>query len=90
MADLSAKDGSQETMVNLLGQSHRAPIPHPPFLYAREAVLRIRIWIHAFLGLPDPDPLVKGMDPDPDTDPSLSFGKSSVKNLDFYCFVSSV
>jgi hypothetical protein len=39
----------------------------PPFLYAREAVLRIRIRIriHVFLGLPDPDPLVKGMDPDP-------------------------
>jgi hypothetical protein len=24
-----------------------------------------------FLGLPDPDPLVKGMDPDPDPDPSI-------------------
>jgi hypothetical protein len=24
-----------------------------------------------FLGLPDPDPLVRGMDPDPDSDPSL-------------------
>jgi hypothetical protein len=33
-----------------------------------ESVLRIRIhWIHMFLGLlePDPDPLVRGMDPDP-------------------------
>jgi hypothetical protein len=30
---------------------------------ASEAVLRIRI--HVFLGLPDPDPLVRGMDPDP-------------------------
>ncbi len=32
------------------------------------AVLRIRI--HVFLGLldPDPDPLVRGMDPDPDLD----------------------
>jgi hypothetical protein len=30
-------------------------------------VLRIRIHgIHMFLGLPDPDPLVRGMDPDPD------------------------
>jgi hypothetical protein len=28
------------------------------------SVLRIRI--HMFLGLPDPDPLVRGMDPDPD------------------------
>ncbi len=41
------------------------------------AVLRIqiRIWvprIHMFLGLldPDPDPLVRGMDPDPALDPS--------------------
>ncbi len=38
------------------------------------SVLRIRI--HVFLGLLDPDPLVKGMDPapdpvsDPDPDPS--------------------
>jgi hypothetical protein len=31
-------------------------------------VLRIRMRIHVFLGLldPDPDPLVRGMDPDPD------------------------
>ncbi len=37
-----------------------------------KAVLRIRI--HMFLGLPDPDPLVKGMDPDPalDSDPEPS------------------
>jgi hypothetical protein len=28
-----------------------------------KAVLRIRI--HMFLGLPDPNPLVRGMDPDP-------------------------
>ncbi len=26
---------------------------------------RIRIRIHVFFGLPDPDPLVRGMDPDP-------------------------
>jgi hypothetical protein len=37
-------------------------------------VLWIRIWIHRihmFLGLldPDPDPLVRGMDPDPALDP---------------------
>jgi hypothetical protein len=37
-------------------------------LEAIQAVLRIRIHlIHMFLGLwdPDPDPLVRGMDPDP-------------------------
>jgi hypothetical protein len=28
-----------------------------------ESVFRIRI--HMFLGLPDPDPLVRGMDPEP-------------------------
>ncbi len=27
--------------------------------------IRIRIRIHVFFGLPDPDPLVRGMDPDP-------------------------
>ncbi len=38
-----------------------------------EPVLRIRIriyQIHMFLGLLDPDPLVRGMDPDPD--PSIT------------------
>jgi hypothetical protein len=37
----------------------------------RQAVLRIRI--HMFFGLPDPDPLVRGMDPDPD--PSIIMQK---------------
>jgi hypothetical protein len=35
-------------------------------------MLRIRIHqIHMFLDLPDPDPLVRGMDPDLDPDPSI-------------------
>jgi hypothetical protein len=34
-----------------------------------------------FLGLPDPDPLVRGMDPDPSC-------KNSKKNLDSYYFVA--
>ncbi len=39
-------------------------------------VLRIRIHrIHMFLGLPDPDPLVRGMDPDPAPDPSTIMQK---------------
>jgi hypothetical protein len=40
-----------------------------------EPVLRIRI--HMFLGLPDPDPLVRGMDPDPalDLDPFIIMKK---------------
>jgi hypothetical protein len=41
-----------------------------------QPVLRIRIRIHRihmFLGLPDPDPLVRGMDPDPD--PSIIMQK---------------
>jgi hypothetical protein len=39
------------------------------------SVLRIRI--HMFLGLldPAPDPLVRGMDPDPDLDPSIIMQK---------------
>jgi hypothetical protein len=39
-----------------------------------QAVLRIRIWIrriHMFLSLPDPDPLVRYMDLDPDPVPSI-------------------
>jgi hypothetical protein len=41
-----------------------------------------------FMGLPDPDQLVRGVDPDP----SLiiqSSRKTSKKNLDSYCFVTS-
>jgi hypothetical protein len=45
------------------------------------------------LGLPDPDPLVRGMDPDPDLDPDSSITvsiKNSKKNLDSYLlFVTS-
>ena len=39
-----------------------------------------------FLGLMDPDPLVRGMDPD--LDPSI-IKENSKKNLDFYSFVTS-
>jgi hypothetical protein len=38
-----------------------------------------------FLGLLDPDPLFRGMDPDPD--PSI-IKQNSKKNLDSYCFVT--
>jgi len=42
-----------------------------------------------FLGLQDPDPLVRGMDPDPalDPDPSIIM-QNSKKNLDSYYFVT--
>jgi hypothetical protein len=41
-----------------------------------EAVFRSRIHrIHMFLSLPDPDPPVRGMDPDPDLDPSIIMQK---------------
>ncbi len=53
-----------------------------------KAVLRIWIRIHVFLGFPDPDPLVRGMDPDPGLDPSI-IKQNSKENLDFYCFVTS-
>jgi hypothetical protein len=47
-------------------------VRHP--LVELQAVLRIRIHrIHMFLGLRDPDPLVRGMDPDPD--PSIIMQK---------------
>jgi hypothetical protein len=35
-------------------------------------VLRIRIRIHMVLGFLDPDLSVRGMDPDPDLDPSIT------------------
>jgi hypothetical protein len=49
-------------------------------IYSIQAVFRIRIHrIHMFLGLPDPDPLVRGMDPDSDPaldpDPSIIMQK---------------
>ncbi len=39
--------------------------------------LRIRIRINVFFGLQDPDPLVRGMDPDPalDSEPSIIMQK---------------
>ncbi len=40
-----------------------------------------------FLGLPDSDPLVSGMDPAPGPDPLSSY-KNSKKNLDSYYFVT--
>ena len=46
-----------------------------------------------FLGLQDPDPLVRGMDPDPDPaldpDPSIIM-QISKKNLDSYYFVTLI
>ncbi len=51
-----------------------------------QAVFRIRIRIHRihmFLGLPDPDPLVRGMDPDPalDPNPSIFMKKKIIRTL---------
>jgi hypothetical protein len=37
--------------------------------------IRSRIRTNMFLGLPDPDPLVRGMDPDTDPDPSIIIQK---------------
>jgi hypothetical protein len=58
------------------------------------SVFRIRIHrINVFLGLPDPDPdpLVRGMDPDPalDPDPSIIM-KNNKKNLESYYFVTLI
>jgi hypothetical protein len=39
-----------------------------------------------FLGIPDPDPQVRGMDPNPD--PSIITQKNCKKNLDSYYFVT--
>jgi hypothetical protein len=40
-----------------------------------------------FLGRKDPDPLVRGMDPDP-IRILLLLSKNSKKNIDFYSFVT--
>ncbi len=50
----------------VLQRNYAAAISH----YKAVFRIRIRIYrIHVFLGLPDPDPLVRGMDPDPSLDP---------------------
>jgi hypothetical protein len=48
-----------------------------------EAVFRIHR-IHMFLGLPDPVPLIRGMDPDPDHQAK----KLEKLDSDSYCFVT--
>ncbi len=55
---------------------HRIPDPDPQHWY--------------LLGLLDPDPLVKGMDEDADPDASITKQKKNNKNLDSYCFVTSL
>ncbi len=52
--------------------------------------IRIRSRNRMFLGFPDLDPLVRGMDPDPRSKILLSSSKNSKKNLDSYCFVNSL
>ncbi len=64
--------------------------------WGEEYEIRIRIRIrriHMFLGFPDPHPdqLVKDMYPDPNPNPSIIFlSKISKKNIDSYCFVTSL
>ncbi len=54
-----------------------------------QALLRIRSWIRIrmYLGLPDPDPLVRGTDPA--LDPSI-IKQNRKENLDSNCFVTSL
>ena len=82
-AELLAAMGELSVLsAGLPGEGSQAPVRSPRPITGRlttfspqfRPVLRIRIrWIHMFLGLPDP--LVKGMDPDPapdlDLDPSI-------------------
>ncbi len=71
------------------GLKHQLNVPS-------EAVFRIRVRIrihriHMFFDLPDPDPLVWGMDPDPAliwVRILLSSCKINKKNLDYYYFVT--
>jgi hypothetical protein len=57
-----------------------------------EPLIKAVFRIHVFFGLPDPDPLVRGMDPDPalDPDPSIviSSCKNNKKNLESYYLVT--
>jgi hypothetical protein len=79
---------------DLLVKDETVPILEMNLEDAWRPVLRIRIHrIHMFLGLQDPDPLVRGMDPDPDPaldpDPDLLASCQKCKNnLDSYYFVT--
>jgi hypothetical protein len=54
-------------------------------MYSPVMWIRIRM----FLDLPDPDPVI--ICTDPDLDPVLpSSSKNSKKNLEYYCFVTSL
>jgi hypothetical protein len=67
-------------VVPVLQSNYTVPLKIEQFWSYKKAALRIRS-IRMFLGLPDsnPDPIVRGMDTDPD--PSIIKGK--------YCFVTS-
>jgi hypothetical protein len=54
----------------------------------RKSALRIRISV--LLGILDPDPVVRGMDPDQDPSIIIASSKNNKKNLDPYCFLSSL
>jgi hypothetical protein len=70
-AQMSTEGGGSRTyqaradLVDLGKNMHAWNLEHLLCTYV--TVLRIRIHrMHMFLGLPDPDPLVRGMDADPD------------------------
>jgi hypothetical protein len=74
---------SSHDSCNVKSQNNGGSRDQCKVVFAAVLRIQIRIRIHMFLGLLDPDQLVRGTDPDP------SIIKNSEKNLDFYCFVTS-
>ncbi len=87
--------GGAERACALLGLAkHHMLIEDAREKQQQESVFRIRICDHlvSFFGLPDPAPLVRGADPDPDWRIPIRILPASSKNskktiLDFYCSI---
>ncbi len=65
------------------------PAPHQNDAYLRPGLQNLKgsILICRFLGLPDPDPLVRGTDPDPDPTPDPSIIKQIIVRKTLIPFV---
>jgi hypothetical protein len=72
-AAASVQDFLATKSARMTSQAQCLPILATANFLFWKAVLRIHL-IHMFLGLldPHPDPSVRGMDPDPDLDPSIT------------------
>jgi hypothetical protein len=67
---VSRRENKDDILSQIRSRSVQVRVTNCLFFQKPYAVFRIRIPI--FLGLPDPDPFVRGMNADPAPDPSIS------------------